>query len=138
MISSPQKFDVSQSIAAGATFNALAGWKYETPDQDCMLEVIERATAVGLVGSITSAGDIVKQEGPIQAGGTAGTTPARLNTEPVTGRAKKFQKLDAFYRNPTAGAITLDATYIIVPLGGARAGGGGGVRRRPSFRRRRK
>lgn len=132
VIATPQKFNVSQSIAAGATFSALDGWVYETPDQDCMIEILERGSAVGLLGVHTTAGDTIQQESPVQAGGTAGVTPSRLNTEPITGKAPKYQKLRSFYRNPTGGAITLDYTVILTPLGGG--GGRGGP---PRFARRR-
>jgi len=136
--STPVTFLWSQSIAAGATFNPLQDWQYETPDFDGMVEIFSRATAVGLVESISSAGDTLKQEAPVQAGGTAGTTPSRLNTEPVVGRAAKFQKIRVGYRNPTGGAITVDGQIILTPLGGR--GVGGGARRRsaaPPRRRRR-
>lgn len=132
-IRSPVKRDVSFAVGAGLTFDALADWEYETPDADCMIEVLERATAVGLFSTIKSAGDTIKQESQVQAGGTAGTTPSRLNTEPVTGRAPKYQKLRASYRNTSGAAITVDATFLLTPLGG-RGGGGGG----PPIRRRRK
>jgi len=126
-ITTPVTFPWSQSIAAGATFNPLTDWQYETPDFDGMVEIFSRATAVGLLETISSAGDTLKQEGPVQAGGTAGTTPSRLNTEPVVGRAAKFQKVRIAYRNPTGGAITVDGIIILTPLGGR--GGGGGARR---------
>ena len=134
MIRSPVKRDISQAIAAGATFDALTDWDYETPDTNCMVEILERATAVGLLSTIKTAGDTLKQESQVQAGGTAGTTPARLTTEPVTGRAPANQKVRAFYRNPTGGAITVDLLVILPPLGGGRAVGGGGPVRR--YRRR--
>jgi len=108
----PVTFPWSQSIAAGSTFNPLQDWQYETPDFDGMIEVFSRATAVGLLETITSAGDNLKQEGPVQAGGTAGTLPARLTTEPVVGRASKFSKIRVAYRNPTGGAITVDGQII--------------------------
>lgn len=127
MIRTPVKFDINnQLIAAGATLDTLTGWQYETPDTDCMVEVIERGTVLGLVSVLSSAGDTLKQESGVQAGGTAGVTPARLNTEPITGRAPKFQKLRLFVRNPTVGGITYDATVLLIPLGGG--GGGGGYR----------
>jgi len=135
-IDSPKQFAWSQSIAAGAVFNPLATWDYETPDVDVMVEVLQRATAVGLVGAVKSAGDNIGQEAPIQAGGTAGTLPARLTTEAVTGRASGFQKLSVPYRNPTAGAITVDGIITIVPTARSVGGGGGGFRRRPRRARR--
>lgn len=125
-LTAPVEFTWSQSIAAGATFNPMEDSEYETPDRDCMVEVLERATAVGLVSSVKSGGDTIKQESPVQAGGTAGTTPSRLNTEPVTGRAAKFQKVRVAYRNPTGGAIVVDGKMILTPIGGGGGGGGGG------------
>jgi hypothetical protein len=122
----------SQLIAAGATFNPLADWQYETPDFPGMVEVFSRATAVGMLETISSAGETIKQESPVQAAGVAGTTPSRLNTEPVVGKAAPLQKIRVFYRNPTGGGITVDGQVILTPLGGAR----GGARRGPPVRRR--
>lgn len=133
-ISTPVNFTWSQSIAAGATFNPLTDWQYETPNFPGAIEVFSRATAVGLVETISSAGETLKQEAPVQAGGTAGVTPSRLNTEPVTGRAAPNQKIRVGYRNPTGGAIVVDGQINLIPAGG----GGGGRRRAPArFRRRR-
>ncbi|MGH2374808.1 MAG: hypothetical protein ACRDIC_15250, partial [bacterium] len=94
----PVEFPWSQAILAGAIFNPLEEWEYETPSTDVAVEVLERATAVGLVSTVKSGGATIKQEGPVQAGGTAGTTPSRLNTEPVTGRGFASQKLRVAYR----------------------------------------
>jgi len=127
--STPVTFIWNQSIAAGATFNPLTDWQYETPDFQGMVEVFSRATAVGLVETISSAGETLKQESPVQAGGTSGTTPSRLNTEPVVGRCLPLQKIRVGYRNPTGGAITIDGILILTPLGG---GGGRGGRRAPA------
>lgn len=132
VISTPVTFVWSQAITTGSTFNPLTDWQYETPDFDGMIEVFSRATAVGLLVTISSAGDTLQQESPVQAGGTAGTTPSRLNTEPVVGRAAKFQKVRIGYRNPTGGTITVDGQIILTPLGGR---GGGGGRRAPARRR---
>lgn len=108
----------SQSIAAGATFNPLSDWMYETPDGNGVVEVLERATATGLVSAVTAAGQNIKQEGPVQAGGTAGTLPSRLNSEPYVGTVKRNQKLRVAYRNPTAGAITVDGIIVLTLKGG--------------------
>jgi len=123
----PVTFTWSFAIVAGATFNPLTDWQYETPDFAGMVEVFSRATAVGLVETISSAGETLKQESPVQAGGTAGLTPSRLNTEPVVGKAAPLQKIRVGYRNPTAGTITIDGQIILTPVGG-----GGRGRRGPS------
>jgi hypothetical protein len=135
MDQTPVTFPWTQSIAAGATFNPLLDWQYETPQFQGAIEVFSRATAVGLVETISSAGDTLKQEANVQAGGTAGTTPSRLNTEPVVGRALAGQKIRIGYRNPTGGAITCDGQIILTPTGG---GGGGRRRYAPPPRRRRR
>lgn len=136
-IGTPVTFVWSQSIAAGATFNPLTDWQYETPDFPGMVEIFSKATAVGLVETISSAGETLKQESPVQSGGTAGITPSRLNTEPVVGRAAPLQKIRVGYRNPTGGAITVDGQIILSPLGGGRGGARGGFRRRGGRRGRR-
>lgn len=116
----PVQFAWSQSIAAGATFNPLTTWDYETPDVDGEIEVLDKATAVGLVRAVKSAGDTIRQEDNVQAGGTAGVTPSVLNTTPIVGRVGKFKKLSIPYRNPTGGAITVDGVITFVPRGGRR------------------
>lgn len=131
-ISTPVTFVWSSAMLTGTTFNPLTDWQYETPDFDGMIEVFSKATAVGLLETISSAGDTLKQESPVQAGGVAGTTPSRLNTEPVVGRAMKFQKIRVGYRNPTGGTITVDGMIVLTPLGGR---GAGGARRGPPRRK---
>lgn len=135
----PAQFPWSQSIAAGGTFDPLLAWDYQTPDSDVAVEILDRATAVGLLRVVKSGGQAITQEGPVQAGGTAGTIPARLSTEPQTGRGYSNKKLSVSYRNPTGGAITVDGMIIATPIGGARGGvrsiAQRVVRRRPKRRR---
>lgn len=133
----PVNFSWSQSIAAGTTFNPLTTFDYEMPDTGVAVEVLHRATAVGLVAVIKSGGIAISQESPVQAGGTAGTLPARQTTEPLTGKGFQSKKLQVFYRNPTGGAITVDGIIIVTPLGRMGGGGGGGGPRRAPRRRRR-
>lgn len=141
MIRSPVQLPITALIAAGATLDALTGWQFETPDTDCAIEVIEKATAVGLLSTLTTAGDTIKQDANVPAGGTAGVTPARLATEPIVGKAPKFQKLRLFIRNPTGGGITFDAVVVLRPLGGVagvRVGGFANARRRKPAQARRR
>jgi len=102
-----------------------------------VVEIFSRATAVGLVETISSAGDTLKQEAPVQAGGTSGVTPSRLNTEPVVGRAQAGQKIRVGYRNPTGGAIIIDGQIILTPMSGGQRGGRAAPRRAAPRRRRR-
>lgn len=132
----PVNFSWSQAILAGATFNPLTTFDFEMPDSDVAVEVLHRATAVGLVAVLKSGGQAISQESPVQAGGTAGTLPARQTTEPLTGRGFASRKLQCFYRNPTGGTITVDGIIQVTPTGGARAVGG--LRRAPVRRGRRR
>lgn len=127
----PSQFSWSQAILAGATFDPLTVWDYQTPDSDVAAEVIDRATAVGLLRVLKSGGQAITQESPVQAGGTAGTIPNRLNTEPQTGRGFGNKKISVFYRNPTGGTITVDGMIIATPIAG---GGRGGSRSAPARR----
>jgi hypothetical protein len=124
-IGTPVTWTWSQAMLTGTTFNPLTDWQYETPSFQGMIEVFSRATAVGLIETISSAGDTLKQESPVQAGGTAGVTPSRLNTEPVVGRAAAGEKIRVGYRNPTGGTITVDGQIVLTPLGGGGARRGG-------------
>lgn len=135
-IQGPVRREITQLIAAGAVLDALAQWQYETPDVTCMIEVLERATAVGLVSILSSGGDTLKQQSNVASGGTAGVPPGRLNVDPITGKAQASQKLQLLVTNPTGGGITYDAVTQLTPLGGG-GGGRGGARRPPPRRRRR-
>lgn len=115
-------FSWSNSIAAGAQTNPLdtAGqeWKYKYLPYDCVVEVIHRATAVGVVVQVTAGSDEIQQTSPVSAGGAAGVQTGRLNVEPLTFRGKAGDLIMINYRNTTAGAITLDGTIELTRMNG--------------------
>jgi len=135
----PVNFSWTQAVLAGATFNPFDNWDYETPDTDVAVEVLTDATAVGMILVLKSGGMAISQESPVKAGGVAGVLPARQTTEPLTGRGFASKKLQASYRNPTGGTITVNGSVSATPIPGGRGGfaGGGGARRPPPRRRRR-
>lgn len=106
----------SQSVAAGATFLPLDGWQYEYAPFPCLVEIFQRATAVGMVATITSGSDTLQEESPIQAGGTAGVTPNRLNTEAVSDYAAGGDRLKIRDRNTSGGAVTVDGMIILTAI----------------------
>lgn len=114
----PVSLTWTQAIVAGALFFPLDNWQQEFPESDVMVELISRATAVGMVQTLTSGTDTLLEESPVQAGGTAGTTPSRLNTEPFISKSKGGRRLKHKYRNPTGGTITVDGIVTITPLRG--------------------
>ena len=113
----PVSFTWTQSVAAGAIFLPLDGWQYEFAPFGGALEVITDATAVGMVLTLTAAGDTIVEESPIKAGGTAGVIPSALNTSAYVGRVKKGDRLKIKVRNTTAGAVTSNGIATLVPGG---------------------
>lgn len=109
-------FIFTQSIAAGATFQPLAGWQYQYLPWPAEITVMSRATAVGMTQVYTSGSETIVEESPVQAGGTSGVTPAPLNT-PVQGwHAAAGDLLKLTFRNTTGAAVIVDGIIEAIPL----------------------
>lgn len=107
-------FPFSVSVAAGATAFPLTNWQFRFPPKAGLLEVMVRTTAPGVVYNLTTGPEsIVQAESPVQSGGTAGVTPARLSTEPITDLVEPGQETVLSVRNTTAGALTVDGIAIL-------------------------
>lgn len=98
----------STSVAAGGTFNPLDGWQYEYIPVGARLQLLHRATAVGLVCTFTSGADTLQEEAPVPAGGTAGVIPSQLDVPPIVDDVAAGDRIKIRYRNTTGGAITVD------------------------------
>lgn len=105
----------SQAIAAGATFNPLDGWNYEFVPRPGIVKYLHRATAVGLLATITSGSDQLLQEAPVPAGGVAGQTPSEFNVAPIVDPVAAGDRQAVRYRNPTGGVITIDGIVDYTP-----------------------
>jgi len=109
-------FIFTQAVLAGATFRPLDGWQYQYLPWPAEVSVLSRATAVAMVNTFTSGSETIVEESPTQAGGTAGVTPAPLNT-PVQGwNAAAGDLLKLSYRNTSGGTITVDGIIEVVPM----------------------
>lgn len=108
-------FTWSQAVAAGATFNPLDGWNYEFVPRPGVIKILHRATAVGMVATVTSGSDQLLQEAVVPAGGTAGQTPSEFNVAPITDGVSAGDRQAIRYRNPTGGAITIDGIIDYTP-----------------------
>jgi hypothetical protein len=98
----------SQSVAGGAVFNPLDGWQYEYIPTGANLQLLHRATAVGMVCTFTSGSDTLQEEAPVPAGGTAGVIPSQFDVPPIVDAVAAGDRLKLRYRNTTGGAVTVD------------------------------
>lgn len=110
------QFPFTASVAAGATYQPLNGWQYEYLPYPAMVEVGINATAVGVVATISSGSDVLQEESPVQAGGTAGVIPSPLNTPYLTDQAAAGDRLKVSARNTTGGAINVNGIIKVTPL----------------------
>lgn len=113
----PVSFTYTQSVAAGALYLPLDGWQYEFAPFGGALEVIQNATAVGMVATVTAGGDTIVEESPVQAGGVTGVIPSALNTPVFVGQVKKGDRLKIKNRNTSGGAVIVNGIATLVPGG---------------------
>jgi hypothetical protein len=108
------QFNFSSSVAAGATATPLATWQFRFPPKPALLELLVNGSAAGLVMNLTTGAEsIVQAESPVSGGGTAGTLPARLNTEPIVDKVDPGEEIVLTIRNPTGGAITANGVVVM-------------------------
>jgi hypothetical protein len=96
--------------------NPLSGWQYEFLPWPAQVIVLARATAVGVVATVYSGSETIQERSPVQAGGTAGTTPSELNTPAIAWQAAAGDRLKLTVDNTTAGTPTVDGIIIVNPL----------------------
>lgn len=110
-------FVFSTSLAANQLgVNPLAGWQYEyLMAWPANVILLMRATAVGVNQTVYSGSETIVERSPLQAGGTAGTTPSELNTPAHSWIAAAGDRLKVLLDNTTAGAITVDGIIIANP-----------------------
>jgi len=98
----------SQAILTLTQFNPLVNWQYQYVPFGGAISVLHRATAVGLVVTITNGSDTMQERSPVPAGGTAGNIPSVFDVPVVGGQVAAGDFLKIAYDNPTAGTITVD------------------------------
>jgi len=102
--------------ANAASSAALQGWQYEYLPWPAQVTVLDRATTANVVTSKTSGSETIVEESPVQGGGTAGVTPAPLNTPPDQWIAAAGDRLKINYRETGGAAATLDGLIEIEPM----------------------
>lgn len=106
----------STSLAANAlAVNPIAGWQYEYLPWPAQIILLMRAAAVGINATVYSGSETIQERSPVQAGGTAGTTPSELNTPAVAWIGAAGDRVKLVLDNTTAGAVTVDGVIIANP-----------------------
>lgn len=78
------QFTFSQALTANQLgFNPLSGWQYEYIPWPAHVALLVRSTTTSAKITIFSGSETIQERTPVQAGGTAGTTPSELNTPPI-------------------------------------------------------
>ena len=109
------KLTFTQSVAAGANYQPLAGWQYEYVPRGGIVKILLDATATGVVGTISSGSDTLQERSPVSAGGTAGVIPNELNRAPLIDEVAAGDRIKISLDNTTGGAITVNGSCEYIP-----------------------
>lgn len=97
--------------------NPLSGWQYEfVPLVPHSCKLLLRSTTTGNRVTVYSGSETIQERSPVQAGGTAGTTPSELNTAPIIWLAAAGDRLKLAIDEVAGGTPTVDGIIMIEPL----------------------
>jgi len=87
-------FSFTQALTANQRdFRPLANWKYRRLPFAALVTVLLRATGTSTVLTADAGAQNIQQRSPIQAGGTAGTTPVPQTTPVLQFVAQPFDEI---------------------------------------------
>lgn len=108
---------VSQAMTANQKgLNIFSGWQYEFAPFPCTVKLLIRATTTAVLMALYSGSETIQESSPVQGGGTAGTTPAELNTAPQIWLAAGGDRLKTKLDETAGGTPTVDAIINLSPL----------------------
>src|SRR5216683_1353688 len=110
------QLNISQSIAAAAVSNIIAGWQYEYLPWPARIKLLVRAPVATLKLTVFSGSETIQEESPVQSGGTAGVTPSELNTPAVSFQAAGGDRLKLVIDEVSGLTPTVDGVIIVNPL----------------------
>jgi len=111
----------SQALTANQLgFNPLSGWQFEYVPlawaRGAAVSVLVNATDANTRIQVSSGSQTIQERSPIQAGGTAGVTPAELNTSPTTFVAAPGDRLKLAIDEVAGGTPTVNGLVRIEPM----------------------
>ncbi len=97
--------------------NPLSGWQYEYLPWPAQIIILMRATGLSARVSVFTGSETIQERSPVQAGGTAGTTPSELNTPAISFQAAAGDRLKLVIDEVSGLTPTVDGIIIANPLG---------------------
>lgn len=95
--------------------NPLTGWQYEYVPWPAQVILLIRSTTTGNRITVFSGSETIQERTPVQAGGTAGTTPSELNTPAISFLAAAGDRLKLVIDEVAGGTPTVDGIAIVNP-----------------------
>ena len=96
--------------------NPRAGWQYEYIPRPSKVSILLRSTTTGNRLTVYSGSETIQERTPVQAGGTAGTTPSPLNTVPIQFFAGAGDRLKLAIDEVSGGTPTVDGLIQLDPI----------------------
>lgn len=108
---------VSQAMTANQRgLNIFSGWQYEFAPFPSSVKLLIRATTTAVLLALYAGSETIQESSPVQGGGTAGTTPAELNTAAQIFLAAGGDRLKTKLDETAGGTPTVDAAIFLNPL----------------------
>lgn len=108
------QFIASQALTANQNgYDPLSTWQNRYLPYNAVVQVFIRATTTGTRLSLNSGSRTIAQRQNIQGGGTAGVTPAELNTSPVEFVGYMGELLQLLVDEVAGGTPTVDTLVKI-------------------------
>src|SRR5713226_6882654 len=95
--------------------NPLSGSQYEYLPWPAQVLLLLRSTDINLRATVYSGSETIQERGPVQGGGTAGSTLSELITPAISWLAAAGDRLKVVIDNSTAGTPTIDGLIIANP-----------------------
>lgn len=109
-------FTYSQALTANQRdFRPLANWKYRRLPFAALVTVIDRATGTSVLLTADAGAQNIKQRSPVQAGGTAGTTPVPQTSPVLQFIAAPFDEIVLSYDETAGLTPTIDGYINVEP-----------------------
>jgi hypothetical protein len=110
------RITVSQSVAAGATFDAFATSQYRYLPWPGRIRILGWTTAVGVLFQALSGSETIQPETPVDLGAAAvGHLPTVFEVDPLDFAAPAGDLIQLNFRNTTAGALNVMAVIDVNP-----------------------